>query len=149
MMLSIRLLTLLTFFTLLFGSLPLMAADLIDLKNRTIKDKATGLIWQKGEQEKMRWEIADQFCQKLSLGGYKNWRLPSKQELMTLVERNMFNPCINRNFFPKAQPDNYWSSSKGTASVGSAAWMINFGYGEARFFNKYNKNLVRCVRNDQ
>lgn len=143
-MTSIRLLPILILLILLTSALS--AGDYSNLDNDTVKDKKTGLIWQKGEQEKMRWEIARQFCGELTLAGFNDWRLPTKQELMTLVERNMFNPAIDRKFFPQAQPDNYWSSSIGTASVGSAAWMIHFGYGEARFFNKYNKHLVRCVR---
>lgn len=144
-----RLFQLFVFITLSIVSPTLIAAEFVDIKDGTIKDKNTGLFWQKGEQDKLRWEKAKQFCSKLRLAGKQDWRLPSKQELMTLVERNMFNPSIDRKFFPQAQADNYWSSSLGTVSVGSAAWMINFGYGEARYLNKYNESLVRCVRSNR
>ncbi len=123
-----------------------VAGDYVDNGNGTITDKKTNLTWQKGEQGKKRWEVARRFCDTMELAGYDDWRMPSKKELISLVERNMFNPSIDRRFFPDAQPVDYWTTSQGTVSVGSAAWLVNFGYGDTHFFNKSNEYAVRCVR---
>ncbi len=123
-----------------------IAGDYLDNGNGTITDKKTNLTWQKGEQGIMRWEIARKFCDNMKLAGYDDWRMPSKKELISLVERNMFNPCIDRRFFPDTKPSDYWTTSQGTVSIGSAAWLINFGYGDSHYFNKSNEYMVRCVR---
>lgn len=120
--------------------------DYVDNGDDTVTDRKTKLMWQKMEVGKMRWETAKNFCNSYDLAGYIDWRLPTKAELTSLVERSMFNPSIDRRFFPKAEPDDYWTSSTGSAAVGSAAWLINFGYGDMRFFNKSNDFYVRCVR---
>jgi hypothetical protein len=123
-----------------------IAGDYQDNGNGTITDVKSGLIWQKGEQGKMRWEVARRHCAMMKLAGFNDWRMPSKKELLTLVERNMFNPCIDRRYFSDAKPVEYWTISQGTLSAGSAAWLVNFGYGDTRFFNKSNEYAVRCVR---
>lgn len=122
------------------------AGDFADNGDGTIRDRETNLTWQQGEQEPMRWEQAKSYCRSLELGGYDDWRLPTKAELLSLIEKSMFNPAINRRFFPDAQPKDYWTSSEGTSGVGSAAWLVNFGYGDTHFFNKSNAYLLRCVR---
>lgn len=132
----------------LIVSLSVFAGDYVDNGNDTITDRKTGLTWQKKESRKMRWKQAVDYCLGLNLAGKSNWRLPSKRELLTLVERSMFNPSINRQFFPDAVPENYWSSSTGTIATGSAAWLVNFGFGEMHYFNKANEYLVRCVADD-
>ena len=132
--------------TLLFSTNSLLAGEFVDQGNDMIIDGKTGLTWQKSETNKMRWEIAKRFCLQSNLGGFSDWRLPSKLELLTLVERNKFNPSIDRSFFPKALPVNYWTSYTGASAVGSAAWLVNFGFGETLFFNKSNEFNVRCVR---
>jgi hypothetical protein len=118
----------------------------MDNNDGTIIDNKTKLIWQKKEQGKMRWESANEFCKQSKLAGETDWRLPTKDELLSLTERSMFNPSIDRRFFPDAKPEDYWTSTLGTVSIGSAAWLVNFAYGDTHFFNKSNEYWVRCVR---
>ena len=52
------------------------------------KDPVTHLMWQKHIQDKtMNWKEAVAYCKKLTTGGYKDWHLPSIDELRSLVRK--------------------------------------------------------------
>jgi hypothetical protein len=51
----------------------------------TVIDTRTGLMWSLVPSDKMNWKIAKTYCDQLSLGGYTDWRLPTKEELETLI----------------------------------------------------------------
>lgn len=84
-----------------------------DMRDGTITDEATGLIWMKidsgklkaGENKdgKMNWEEALAWADKLEYAGHKDWRLPNVKELQSLVDYKRApkitrSPSINRIF---------------------------------------------------
>ena len=75
-------------------------------------------------------------CRNLTLGGYNDWYLPSKDELNKLF----LNKKIINNFANFAY---YWSSSEYNYD---AAWYQSFAYGEQETLLKDNTNYVRAVR---
>ena len=48
-------------------------------------DKSTGLMWSSRSQE-MRWEDAVAYCKNLNEGNLSDWRLPTINELRTLIQ---------------------------------------------------------------
>ncbi len=100
-------------------------------------DRRTGLMWQKGEHSKMKWQIAVDYCSKLSLAVYNDWRLPDRNELETAYKI--------KSQFPSVVSSGYWSSTTLPGNT-SLAWAVRFGYGGAQFDDKGNPNNVRCVR---
>lgn len=59
----------------------------VDNKNKTVSDKATGLMWQKEDSKSgMDWRGALKYCEDLRLGGYADWRLPNAKELQSIVD---------------------------------------------------------------
>lgn len=48
-------------------------------------DSLSGLIWQHDADCCYDWQDAKTYCENLDLGGYSDWRLPSLDELRTLV----------------------------------------------------------------
>ena len=62
--------------------------DFVDNGNETITDRATGLIWQKGDSgETYNWKRALAHCEGLeSVGGHSDWRLPNAKELQGIVD---------------------------------------------------------------
>jgi len=83
-----------------------------------------------------------------NLCGKKDWRLPTKDELMKLVicsegQYDTKGYC-NSTYFPNSGGW-YWSSSPG-ANISSIAWLVYFGFGVPTASNKYNSNFVRLVR---
>jgi hypothetical protein len=144
--------------------------EFVDNKNGTVTHKSTGLTWQKcsvgqtwagdtcsGEAMGMSWNDAMKLSN--SFAGYNDWRLPTKEELMTLVfcsdEKYELDgsckngigitpPTINSVFFPNT-PSLCWSSSP-SAYGSSYAWLVNFYYGYSYFNYKNSSYFVRLVR---
>lgn len=137
-----------------------------------VTDNNTGLVWQKqGADSPYNWYQASgtahdtynpagpgykDVCGELSsssLGGFSNWRLPSRTELLGIVDYSVSLPAIQATHFPNTQ-DLYWVSDP-DASNAIAAWFIYFGYGYSGF-NNYNAPKdndqdyhVRCVSGGQ
>jgi hypothetical protein len=94
------------------------------------------------------------------LCGKKDWRMPTKNELMKLVYcsdgkydtdgactnyTSVTRPTINTTYFPNTLSDSYWSSSPG-AFVSSYALFVVFGNGNSGFSYRNDGNFVRLVR---
>ena len=45
------------------------------------------------------------------LCGAHDWRLPSKEELRSIVDYSRYNPSIDTDYFPNARSSGFWSSS--------------------------------------
>ena len=55
--------------------------------NDAVLDKKTGLVWEKSPQTtSARWSVARRTCAEKNVGGQKGWRLPSLEELASLVD---------------------------------------------------------------
>ena len=67
---------------LLFLSTPAML-----FAGPTLVDRKQGLMWQAKPVYK-NWNQAGKYCQNLSLGGFTNWRVPNKGELVSVYKRN-------------------------------------------------------------
>ena len=78
---------------------------------------------------------AAQLCNDLTVGGYNDWFLPSKDELNKLY--------INKVAIGGFADGLYWSSSEGLASN---AWAQNFYNGYQYYNFKFNSYRVRAVR---
>lgn len=58
-----------------------------DDRDEVVTDKATTLMWQDNEEvvlKNLTWGESAQYCSELELAGYKDWRLPTVSELLTL-----------------------------------------------------------------
>ena len=118
-----------------------------------VTDRQTGLQWQDdysdngGEIEYAEWIDAITYCENLSLGGYADWRLPNKRELLSIADRSRVNPAINL-VFQSVVSSFYWSSTT-HADLTEYAWGVNFYYGGSYYDDKDFDYHVRCVRGGQ
>lgn len=61
------------------------------------------------------------------LCGLTNWRLPTKEELLGIVDRTVASGAtVDANWFPNTQTYDYWTSSPQNSDY---AWGVNFIYG--------------------
>jgi hypothetical protein len=86
-----------------------------------------------------------QAVNKIGLCGANDWRLPTKRELLSIVDNSRFKPATDTRFFPNTLSSYYWSSSLYPDQENSA-WQIYFLYGEASPINKNKANRIRLVR---
>ena len=111
-----------------------------------VLDNNTGLMWQQTiPTGSYKWADADSYCNSLSYAGYSDWRLPTPQELLTIVDNSRYNPAIDTTYFPNTPSSYFWSSSTYVYST-DYAWRVGFDYGYVHNDDKTSTHYVRCVR---
>ena len=118
-----------------------------------VTDNLTQLEWQDDVSSKRtNWEEAISYCSRLTIDGLSNWRLPTMQELQTLIRLDN-SPNIDTIFTTK-KGAKYWTSSKYPYETSKLAYYIDFStgfsanYGDRSIFGKSQHYFVRCVRGD-
>jgi hypothetical protein len=135
--------------------------------NQAVYDKETGLIWEQSplspcvpaaplfmcivpESGKRIWDFAHGRCRDLHIGGRMAWRLPTIEELATLLDRNQLSaPFLPPgNPFIGVQPRMYWSSTTSAINLNDA---LGVDFGGGKFVTDVgdkngNQNFVWCVR---
>ena len=113
----------------------------------TVFDNETKLTWQREVSDKEYTHAeALAYAKQLRLDGHDDWRLPTIQELMALVDYTKFNPAIDAAAFPDTPSKWFWSSSP-LASSSSYAWVVNFSNGNTSHdVSTTFAYRVRCVR---
>jgi hypothetical protein len=81
-----------------------------------------------------------------TLCGSTGWRMPSRDELLGLVDRS-FRPTINPAYFPNTASTYFWSASPYTGFVGGA-WLVGFGNGNAGLDLRDDAFPVRLVHSE-
>jgi hypothetical protein len=112
--------------------------------NGTVLDGQTKLTWQQTIPTSLyTWADAKAYCAGLSLDG-SGWRLPSINELQTLVDEST-NPAIDGATFPMTPSEYFWSDSP-LVEDPSRSWTCFFSNGSTYGFSKTTPENVRCVR---
>ena len=122
----------------------------------TVGDDYTGLCWQWDDYDTTRtWEQALTYCNDLELGGHADWRLPNRNELITMLDYSCYSATPehchsdfqNTAFEWHGTTDYYWSSTTRPDSTGYA-YIAVVGYGGIEYSGKTYTYYVRCVRSD-
>ena len=111
-------------------------------------DEVTTLMWKKVAFEGMSdWATAKQLCADLVIRGFDGWRLPTRVELVSLVDFARTSPAIDGDAFP-GTAGNFWTSSPAPGSGTPArAWQVSFaGGGATTIASETFMGGVRCVR---
>lgn len=123
------------------------------LDGAAVLDKETGLVWARYPgTEYLYWEDAMNYCWNLTIGGRKGWRLPSIEELASLVDPALVDPTTMKPALPDGHPfvnvpSSSWCSTK--RGPGEAYWIdIRSGQvdvaGTSDFENMQRAWAVRC-----
>lgn len=148
------------------------------VKGGLVKDPTTGLMWMRcsfgqtwngstcqGKAAQLTWEQAGNIPNHFDYSGYSDWRIPTLDELKTLVycssglseltengtsrcTGDYTNPTIVQGAFPETPSSGFWSSSP-SANIDGYAWIIYFYYGYGGHDSKDSNYLVRLVRNEK
>ncbi len=146
----------------------------VDNCDGTITDTQTGLMWKRcseglsgvnceeGETEQYKWNDAVSRFKDIEYARYKDWRLPTIDELKTLVycsngvknkddgecNDGSEKPTINQQAFPNTLSSRYWSGSP-LANYSDGAWFVLFTFGLSNFRDRVSDGAVRLVRGGQ
>jgi len=102
-------------------------------------------MWQDEEKiERLKFQGAKDYCKNLTLCGYSNWELPSKDKLLSIVDKSKTYPAIKDNF-KNTKDYPYWSLDLNVKNTNEAV-IIDFSDGEISFNSRRNNGYVRCVR---
>jgi hypothetical protein len=135
--------------TALAGTTP--SKDFVDNGDGTVTHSKTGLTWKRcvegqswtgssctGTSSFYTWSQANA----LTSG---SWRLPTIAELLTIVEREAYDPTLNTAIFPVMPAPQVWSATT-DASYPAGAWYIDFKIGNQFSRTKDYTYQVRLVR---
>ncbi len=120
-----------------------------------IIDHATGLIWhQSGSDKEMDWQNAKQWVKGLNdkgYAGYSDWRLPTVEEAISLLEPNINASSLYIDPAFDAKQTGIWTGDENdSAGYLDGAWSVRFsgGYGGGNACWVYDNanNHVRPIR---
>jgi hypothetical protein len=113
--------------------------------NGLVRDTLTNLEWPKAATPDLPydWESAVQLCEALSFGGFDDFRLPTRIELLSLYAYEETSAVrLKQVLAPKAE--RYWASTP--RAMSADVWSIDFSTGMAGGSFKTAKHRVQCVR---
>jgi hypothetical protein len=90
------------------------------------RPSASALEWSATlcNRERVDYDDAVSACEALGEG----WRLPTRTELLSLVDDTRHDPAIDTALYPDTQSGAYWTSTPCAWAL-SSAWIVYFGYG--------------------
>lgn len=112
-----------------------------------VVDEVTHLTWQRAPREGSLSRLeAERYCDQLVLAERSDWRLPTRLELVSLVDFTV-RPSIDAAAFPNTPADWFWSASY-LALNDASAWAIDYSKGSAFVRAIESPAQVRCVSGD-
>jgi hypothetical protein len=116
---------------------------------QAVLDKETGLVWQRSpDNVSGSWGYAVQTCHAVEMGGRWGWRLPTIEELSSLLDSSQPAPSL-----PTGHPfldiqfagAGYWTQTTYSRDA-AEAWYVSFELGAPNVQDKSNLDYVWCVR---
>ena len=119
--------------------------DFLKDKKQGVKDLLNNILWEPLTKEnrtnKLSFEEAEESCEDKSL--YEiSWRLPSLDELYSIVNYDYVKPSLNTEIFSNMQKKYYWSEDEFKEE---GAYVVGFSIGSIATSPKSNKSYFRCV----
>ena len=116
-----------------------------------VTDYIAQLMWQDdvnvlADTNKMTYTGAINYCNNLSLGGFNDWRLPTIEELLNIVDKGSYDPAIDPTFKNLNTTGYFYWSSTETALRTNQAWTVYFEAGTDHYRDITGLYNVRCVR---
>lgn len=114
---------------------------------KVVFDYATGLMWQQGgSPASMTYDKAQIFLSGLNekrFAGFEDWRLPTLEEAMSLMEREEKNGDLYIDGVFEREQRWIWTADKESAG---RAWVVSFNDGVCNHGNVGFNDYVRAVR---
>lgn len=114
------------------------------ISQSSVLDNDTKLTWTRSELgNAMSQSLASTLCKQILVDN-TSWRLPSRLELLTLVDETKLQPSIDTVAFPSAFAEGYWTQTA-DASLAGSFWSVTFLNGKTERIDGAMPRRVRCV----
>ena len=120
---------------------------LTNMSSQAVLDRETGLVWEQSPSTSgFSWLDASFHCVRLNNGGRKGWRLPTIQDLASLIDPTAVNPALPSGHpFTNVQSSFYWSAATAAGDTADA-WFVGFFDGFMGHSNAGTTKFAWCVR---
>ncbi|MFC1831995.1 DUF1566 domain-containing protein [Thermodesulfobacteriota bacterium] len=127
-----------------------------------VLDNQTGLVWARDSQifgKKVDWEEGVKICENIEIGRKKGWRLPTRDELITILDTSQSEPAL-----PEGHPFlniddlatasgrpagyHYWTSTA-YKDDSERVWMVSLSVGKVQDALKLMDETVWPVRDGE
>jgi len=112
-----------------------------------IYDTSTSLLWQDAyanDEFSLTYKEAQDYCADLVVEEYKDFRLPTLNELQSIIDYKNYKPAIIKGFRHVGN-ETYWTTTP-YANDYDYVWTINFKKGARDVKAKHYDRNVRCVQ---
>jgi len=113
-----------------------------------VKDPTTNLIWEDTthtSEDKITFDEAKTYCETLKITEVSGWRLPTLNELLTIVDYTRADPAILKEFNHVKSGTVYWASTPYVRSR-DEFWGVDFKDGTTDGTSRNYSRYVRCVK---
>ncbi len=125
---------------------PVQAGAAFSSEYTSVRDTRTRLLWSADlSPTPLDVDAAIAFCEGLTRDGHGDWRVPTKIELITIVDPTRSGPASNPSQFSNTPSAPLWSATP-SATDASRYWAVNFDDGSVVAYPKAVSFFVRCVR---
>lgn len=141
---------------------PRFVRDTSDPSHPFVIDHATGLTWQGcpaglsgascelGTLAPKTWKNALAVCETSDWGGHDDWRLPSRPEMLSIVDFGSLSPALNQSVFPGVSLEDvkpyFWTSTVQAGSPFNYAFQVSLNAGWTGREILTDARSVYCVR---
>ncbi len=121
-----------------------------------VKEEQSNLYWQDNIAAKTtikKFADAQSYCETLTLNEIDSWRLPTYNELLTIVNYERHQPSVY-DIFQNTNDKEYWTQTKSAANESLYRWTIHFKRGNVHYATgAYPTHFstthnVRCVSDE-
>ncbi len=130
----------------------------VSADGQEVQDTQAKLIWRRcaegmrwdgktctGKASKFSYGAAQKHAVSQASTGAPAWRLPTKDELLSLVDKSKKKPLIDTNAFPGTPTAMFWAT-RPEVNDNLNAWIVNFGNGRVYGNTGSKVPYVRLVR---
>jgi hypothetical protein len=126
-----------------------------------VQDNVTGLTWEVktpgNAGTTYSWDAAETYAENLNNGGglcgHSDWRIPTRRELLSILDHGRSRPATDTRFFPNTSTSLsslHWTADDDlSAPLGARHWTIDFAFGDSSSgIESATSQLVRLVRGE-
>ena len=112
---------------------------------KSVRDTLNDILWEPINEEnskvKKSFVQAKDYCAQKDLYG-RSWRLPTLEELYSIINYNYTKPAINKAIFSKMKKRPYWTQKEFQKNQ---AFIVDFNVGSVNSIDQSEKKHIRCV----